>query len=793
MIIDYASIRPDEVSIEDYTQWENSTFSEVYKKAEQCFKQILSHEDGELGDLDQPFKPLNSHSNILAFVGDRGSGKTSAMISFVKACVEGKLPVFDARERQCVFYMLPIVEPSRLSQKETIVASVVAQIYSELEDYLRGSSGKTIDQALVTQIANQCAKVREAVRTQGLSPQDLLQESVDDFSQLSLLAQTKRLRESLRQLIDSYLKLRGQDARGHPVLILPVDDIDTSIPNAYRLTEELQNHLAIPNVVVTLALKTEQLSDALEQQFISEFRDLCQAQRLMDTRSLEMATKYLQKFIPPQRRIEMPALELYSVARCRVSLDHKTSQPLTHLFFSLVTDKTGILLVEDKEGGHPLIPRNLRALHQTLLFLQGMENVSELKGAQGRRTLLSQLDSLESWLLDGLNYLPTPLYRILRRFSTHSDEGLAAFLWRSISGVLAERVCAQEIRDLLGREIRNENISLGDILYLLTMLQQTDAEDCFIYFGSTVRLLYSIRIRRQLTAALSEELDSNVNVTDAFQSIPEEGFEQVSRILNGLIYDPLELITYDGLERMCNGDASSGRVAVPGGENNQYEVYSLCGGPPLETIILKEAEGLPANCMTLEQATYISLFIVGFGRVRKDDIHTLQESMLRGILHPIGQGAVNPQDLESGEPAFVSANWMAFVHNLLRPEDTAHRLLWQVVHNNDSIEEHLKYLADRRWPVLFESLHLDSVDFLDAVVRHMVEHTASVCQELEDKLAAMNGYFHFKAGLEKAVNAAAGRANISADTTALKEFLDGLLKKEDDENQYAKYNWLCHR
>lgn len=787
MLIDFTNIQPDEVSIEDYARWKNSTFHICYKQAEQCLKQIILRGGEQPGAADQPFKVFSNHSNLLAFVGNRGSGKTSAMMSFVKACVEGKLTILDADGQKCIFYMLPAIEPSRLSEKETIVASVVSQIYSELEDRLQNSAGRAVDQALITRIANQCTNVREAIRVQGMSPQDLLQESCDELSHLRLLAQTKRLWESLRQLIDSYLQFCGQGVGGHPVLILPVDDIDTSIPNAHRITEELQNHLTLPNVVIMLALKPEQLSDALGQQFISEFRDLYQNQRMLDVQPAEMAAKYLEKFIPSQRRIELPNLELPSAGSCVVKWEDRPCCPLKELFSSLVWEKTGILLVGDSEDGHPLIPRNLRTLHQTFLFLQSMKSVSALKGAEGRSTLLRQLEQLNAWLLNSLSGLAVPLCEILRGFSIHTDERLAAFLWRSLVEFLTGRNCAPEVKNLLMREIQSENISMGDVLYLLTLLQQTDAENCFASFGAAVRLLYSIRLRREMVFALSEELNEETSITKALQEMPEVGYQQVFKIWNGLVYDPTEPVTYDGLERMCNGDAVGGQVAVPTGEAGAYEIRSLYGGVLLSAA---QKETIPGECMTIAEAVWISLFTVGFGRVRRQDIHTLQGSMLRGILRPAERHVTTRADLEIIEPAYVNSNWLAFFHQLLLPEDAARRLLWQVKPQGEEWDTALGELKKQRWAVLFDCLHMDSVDFVNAVVRHLVEHTVSIYQEAEDPLAAMNGFFYVKTGLEKAVTAVGKRAGIAVDLKPLQEFL-GKLPNETDENRYAKYGWLC--
>lgn len=782
MVIDFTNARPNEIRIEDFSEWEQSTFLPVYRKAEKCLKEIVSSDNARKDApniLSRQVMLSGGHNRIMAFVGDRGMGKTSAMVSFVSACVDGKIERF----KQYSFYAIPVIEPSKLSEGENIVGSIVSQIYSEFEDKL-SLDGTELNRAQIRKISKPCMDVREALRVQGMSMHDLLQQNVDELSQLRLLAQTKRLQDRLHELIDNYLKLKENPSHGaeRRLLIIPIDDIDTSIPNAYRLIEELRNYLMLPNVVVMMALKLEQLSDALEQRFIHEFQDLWREGSLMDAQPAEMAAKYIQKLIPAQRQIEMPDMDILTLSNCFIKSE-PVDEPLVDYFLALIYKKTGILLVKDAQGGHPLIPRNLRVLHQSVEVFRKMKNICDLKGPEGQSDCLDQIQELEAWLLNAVSgsALNSALRIILQRFAAHPNQDISPFLWRSLSRYFSLRDIAPEVTAVLDRSVRNENISMGDVLHLLMLLQRTDAEDDFAFFSAAIRLLYSIRIRRNIIGSLTP--GEHEPLTDAQPRMPEESYLQILWILNGLVYDPQERVTYDGFERMYNGDASAGMVADKRAGTQPFSIYSLGGG----TVLHRETDSDETNrdYMLPREAVWISQFIVGYGRVIHGDIHSMEASTLNSILRS--------DSMTRGEPVFVSANWMAFLHNMLCPEYAMNRLLWKVSdlspEAKSSFDAVIEGLRDARFSLLFGCLHIDSVDFLDAIVRYMVVHTGMIFQETHDDLAVLNGYFHFRLGLRRAVETVLKRANIKVDLDPLENFLDfaGLGSSGD---QYVMYNWL---
>jgi len=81
--------------IEEISEMAESSFRETYIEAGKNALKIIEDREAALEEVEYKVKRSNKnsnffvetqcHNNIIAFTGDRGTGKTSAMISFVNA------------------------------------------------------------------------------------------------------------------------------------------------------------------------------------------------------------------------------------------------------------------------------------------------------------------------------------------------------------------------------------------------------------------------------------------------------------------------------------------------------------------------------------------------------------------------------------------------------------------------------------------------------------------------------------------------------------------------------------
>ena len=73
-------------------------------------------------------------------------------------------------------------------------------------------------------------------------------------TELPYMVNKARLIEKIAELVKEYLNFMGAD-----ILIVPIDDIDLNIAYAYRMCEQIRKYLCVPQCVVFLSLKIEQL------------------------------------------------------------------------------------------------------------------------------------------------------------------------------------------------------------------------------------------------------------------------------------------------------------------------------------------------------------------------------------------------------------------------------------------------------------------------------------------------------------------------------------------------------
>ena len=142
---------------------------------------------------------------------------------------------------------------------------------------------------------------------------------------------------------------------------------------------------------------------------------------------------------------------------------------------------------------------------------------------------------------------------------------------------------------------------------------------------------------------------------------------------------------------------------------------------------------------------------------------------------------------------------MAFVHNLLVPQYTVSRLLWQVSSRSEqaaaAFQTEVDKLKEVRFSILFQCLHLDSADFLHRLVCHMAAHTEEICQNLPDGLATFNGFFDFKQGLKEGIEKVMAHSYLkgpAAGADNLDAFLSvpGEASKQKGQDSYRQYDWM---
>ena len=120
-------------------EFEASIFTEQYVQALDALNNLVAAQSASSKQSGNRVSPEESPNNIIAFVGERGSGKTSCMSSVAELLAPDKLheikSKYTAIEKH-QFENIGIIDPSYFDQTHNIVAMVVARLYKTYRDFV---------------------------------------------------------------------------------------------------------------------------------------------------------------------------------------------------------------------------------------------------------------------------------------------------------------------------------------------------------------------------------------------------------------------------------------------------------------------------------------------------------------------------------------------------------------------------------------------------------------------------------------------------------------------------------
>lgn len=123
------------IKIEKLEEFDNSIFANVYKRATESTVGIVNNENKEHKD----------QNNIIAFVGARGTGKSSAMISFANALKNKKEGDIDKYEpfkdlKNWNFSEIDTIDPSMLENNESIFEIIIAKMFAKFKTHVENQN-----------------------------------------------------------------------------------------------------------------------------------------------------------------------------------------------------------------------------------------------------------------------------------------------------------------------------------------------------------------------------------------------------------------------------------------------------------------------------------------------------------------------------------------------------------------------------------------------------------------------------------------------------------------------------
>ena len=554
---------PPQYDVTIETDFQQSIFLDMYRGAARNVDAIIERNKTVGSSSCELANPDASINTTIAFVGGRGTGKSSAMQSFSNYLQTGP-KTGDGVWQGCTdalpkFVALPTIDSSQISEHETVIGRMSAAM---LAGFRKGQKSLSLEKR---QEFLGCAK-------EGNELAVLLQTGEWFKCGDKLLANTERIcnmKSSVRKLVDSYLNIV---CKGNTYLIITIDDLDMGIQSAYAIMEEIRQYLSIPRVVVLVSID-EALLDAVIRTSINESMNVSNPDKEHKALVKDLSYRYLEKLFPVNRRHHTPRLTSKQLcewksegfiddASLKKELDGKplfVRDAILHLLWR----KTMLIPVCNRDGDHLLIPRNLRSLCHMVVLLRSMPDIA-CKDASGsairvysefqetnegnplRENLRHNLNVFGKYIVNNLSSYGAP------QLSTENEADMAKVLetvihqmqevplsrmnamivgdilyhvgqiakkhdtYKQILGKVARSEKGEDEHcDMLSPAIRyQDSISLGDVVYVLGMLDSRSKCTYVRYLVEVIRILWSIR--------MTEELYVNGTAKDA--QIEKAGF-----------------------------------------------------------------------------------------------------------------------------------------------------------------------------------------------------------------------------------------------------------------------------
>lgn len=382
------------ISVKDSIK-EDDIFIEQYKQAASMLNTILekNQEDEDEYEKEYSWQRTEYENNIIAFCGERGDGKSSAMLTFINAIYnrdkdkkdDKGIDIFKEYENIRKSYISKpiVIDPSQFDNVHNILDIILAKMYQRFYEKYKKDTREN-DEKRTQELLNSFQKVYRQVAMIN-NQEKMLDDEFDyegNIGKLSKLGESTNLKTDFKKLIGQYLAFmrNGNENPGNQLLVA-IDDLDLCNTAAYKMAEQIRKYLILPNVVIVMAVKIDQLELAMREQNIKEYKELYKIEHSkngLNNEIQDMAERYVSKLIPKARRIYMPKVQDLGEIKINyqengklLEIDKKT---LVQAVLKLIYDKTGMLFKAEETGESYLVPNNLRDIVNWIVQLGEMED-----------------------------------------------------------------------------------------------------------------------------------------------------------------------------------------------------------------------------------------------------------------------------------------------------------------------------------------------------------------------------------------------------------------------------------
>lgn len=492
----------------------NSIFYQQYCIALSGIAELVTYNNEYMPEDKQ-----NDHNNIFVFTGDRGSGKTSCMLTVRELLCNNRnkkerysnLEIDSSLEKILVdtsFQEIDLIDPIFFDDKHNILELFIGILFKTVQE-LEEKTGAPFysDQQKEMKRDRLLNNFSETKRNLSVLNKTSTLSEFDDLEQLKDLAASVNFRNSLRRLVDSYIDYMYD--RKHQ-LILCIDDIDLNMSEGYVMIEQIRKFLNIPGLIILMALRMEQLANVIRIKYANDFEPLLKLENTSKYNEVinGMVERYITKLFPQSQRIQLPTVSyllnqsigVFQYERTKNLVFVEVLDSLKGGLLQLIYKKIRLLAYNTSQQVNYIIPRNLRELLNLVHLLYSMKNAANHKEAIPN--LLRFKDYFyNGWCANNLD--GEGLFFMRSTLIITNPDVINQMVVRSLKERFRELTKLEKMKEEKDSSIKElvnildegnimYNISLGDVLACLDWMDKLCNEEKDLKFLYAIKLFYSI-------------------------------------------------------------------------------------------------------------------------------------------------------------------------------------------------------------------------------------------------------------------------------------------------------------
>ena len=380
------------IKIEKGEEFDESIFKDVYRQAAKCVEEIIvqSQKDSVLSISN------DSYNNIIAFTGERGTGKSSSMISFAEALINKKdnshkTFFTKGKKKKKAYYnineteidSLDVIDPSLFKGDDKLFEIIISKMFSKFQKEIK-EGVQNISQDDKRKLIKHFQKVFNNLKVVHKGKSDVYDKEA--IEALSDLAYGTNLKDNFGKLIDVFLKTIG---KGSNFILIVIDDFDLNISGAHEMLEDIRQFLIQKNIILFIACKIEQLQDSVNQEIVQNFKTIINNDTKQNVYLSEevndKSERYLDKLLPIEKRINTPSFDLNNSSKDILNIhgedadkDVYKGKSIEKTILELIYRKTKHI-VTSNDFENIIIPSTLRNIANVTTFIYREKNIEAYK------------------------------------------------------------------------------------------------------------------------------------------------------------------------------------------------------------------------------------------------------------------------------------------------------------------------------------------------------------------------------------------------------------------------------